>query len=222
VRDLSLKGIARRYRSLGQGFSVIGDVLNQPSISGSVSLRARLEDVAREEHAFDMTDHADCDCDDCRFGWTASFRQTWTHLLVMIRLNPDAGITQATMNGCMTTWLNGIVNTWNHQWGCYHENELVCRFSIEVQWVASGEHHAVQVTAGGGRANMGRFYTAGSGRTAAHECGHLIGHMDEYADVDCPGRAPTGTGTIMDTGNTVPARMMVRYASNIGGDVIGI
>jgi bacillopeptidase F (M6 metalloprotease family) len=57
---------------------------------------------------------------------------------------------------------------------------------------------------------------------AAHEFGHLIGNKDEYqAEGECRGRDPINTGTIMDNNtDNVPARMMQRFADNIGSNVV--
>ncbi len=223
MRDLSLKGIARKYKGRGSSFSVRADVLGVSASAGPISLRERLETIAREGHAWDMTDRAECVCDDCLYGWTASFQQTWTHIVVRVRLNPDSNVTAATMNACRTTWANGITNCWTHRWGSGRAGELACRFSFEVQWVTSNQHHSVQVTQGGGRANMGHFYTNNGGGTAAHEYGHMIGHVDEYTDGACPGRAPVNTGTVMDNNsNTVPSRLLEIYAGNLGGAVVAI
>jgi hypothetical protein len=58
---------------------------------------------------------------------------------------------------------------------------------------------------------------------ASHEFGHLIGLADEYTDSNCPMRNPVNTGTVMaNDSNNVPARMMNRFAQNIGSNVISI
>ncbi len=54
---------------------------------------------------------------------------------------------------------------------------------------------------------------------AAHEYGHMHGLVDEYTDINCPSRSPVNTGTVMDNNsNNVPARMMIRFANNIGAN----
>ena len=215
MNDLSLKGVARRYGGITSGFSVVKDIFGVSSIVGSVSLRSKLESMAREEQSFSMSE--------CIFGWTAAFEQTWTHIRIRNRLNPDAGISAATMNTLRTTWQNGIVNTWSDRWGCGHSGELTCPLTFEVLWVATNQHHTVRVRPGPAGTNMTTWDTMDTGAVAAHEYGHMHGLVDEYVDARCPGRSPVNTGTVMDNNsNNVPNRMMTRFANNIGSNVVAI
>lgn len=215
MNDLSLKGVARRYGGITSGFSVVRDIFGVSSITGSVSLRSKLESMARQQHSFSRSE--------CIFGWTAAFEQTWTHIRIRIELNPDAGILAATMNALRTTWENGIENTWSDQWGCGHSGELTCPLTFEVQWVTTNQHHTVRVRPGPERTNMTTWDTMDTGGVAAHEYGHMLGLVDEYVDADCPDRSPVNTGTVMDNNSAnVPDRMMMRFANNIGSNVVAI
>lgn len=222
MKDLSLKGVARRYGGITSGFSVVNDIFSVSSISGSVSLRSKLESMARQEHSFSMSE--------CIFDWTAAFEQTWTHICIRIRLNPDAGIPAGTMTALKNTWKNGIENTWSDRWGCGHSGELSCPLTFEVQWVTTNQHHTVRILPGGPRGtestNMLTWYTINTGIHVAHEYGHMLGLVDEYVSSVCPDRSPVNTGTVMDGGifsfNTVPSRFMTRFANNIGSNVVSI
>lgn len=215
MNDLSLKGVARKYAGIMSGFSVANDIFGVPSIAGSESLRSRLESMAREQHSYDISE--------CVYGWTAAFEQTWTHIVIRIRLNPDAGIPAGTISALQQTWENGIESTWTHRWGCGRSVELTCRLSFDVQWVAGGQHHTVRVRPGPARSNMTTWDTADTGAVASHEFGHMHGLVDEYPDANCPSRDPVNTGTVMDNNsNVVPARMMTRFAYNIGSHVVAI
>ncbi len=213
---LSLKGIARKYRGITTGFSVVKDIFGVSNITGSVSLRSKLQSIARKGHSFGVSE--------CIFGWTAAFEQTWSHIVIRIRLNPDAGISAATMANLRTVWQNGIRNIWSSRWRCGRSGEATCPLTFEVQWVTTNQHHTVNVHQGSGRANMTNWYTIDGGNVAAHEFGHMLGLVDEYYEnPPCPNRNPVNTGTVMDNNsNNVPARMMTRFVNNIESNVVNI
>lgn len=214
MNDLSLKGVARRYGGHTGNINVLGDIFPS-SITGTKSLRSKLETMAREERSFSMSE--------CIFGWTAAYEQTWTHIRVRIRLNPDAGISNATMNTRRNTWENGIESIWSYQWGCGRSGELTCRLSFEVNWVTSNQHHTVRVRQGPAGTNMTTWDTNDTGGVAAHEYGHMLGHEDEYTDNRCPARNPVNTGTVMDNNSAnVPSRLMQPFADNIGSNVVSL
>jgi hypothetical protein len=216
VRDLSLKGVARRYLEITGGFSVIDDIFpGPPDIPGSVFLRARLESLAREQHAFGVSE--------CVFGWTAAFEQTWSHIRVRIDLDPDPAIPNATINALQATWQNGIVTTWSDRRGCGRPGENPCPLTFEVLWVAGNAHHTVRVRQGPAQTNMTTWDTSDTGNVAAHEFGHMLGHPDEYSTATCPNRDPVNTGTVMDNNSTnVPDRLLKRFVDNLGSAVVDI
>ncbi|MDN3497013.1 hypothetical protein QL996_13810 [Planococcus sp. APC 4015] len=140
---------------------------------------------------------------ECVYGWTARYHQSGTHITVRIQLNPDAGITGATMDALRTTWRNGIIATWSNQFHCKAPNGGRQAVTFDVQWVTSNAHHVVRVRPGPERSNMGTWDTNDTANVAAHEFGHMLGHPDEYADATCPSRNPVSTGSVMDD-NTEP------------------
>lgn len=215
MRDLSLKGVARRFHGVTGAISVIDDILDRPPGPGSVSLRSRLESLARRQHSFDVSE--------CIFGWTAAFEQTWTHIRVRIELAPDAGIPDATMETLRATWQDGIESTWSDNWGCGRAGELPCPVTFEVRWVTDDAHHRVRVQQGPAPTNLSNWDTTDGGNVAAHEFGHMLGHPDEYTDARCPDRDPVNTGTVMDdTSRNVPSRLMTRFADNLATAVVAI
>jgi hypothetical protein len=80
---LSLRGVARRYGGVAGAFAVIETLFGEDRV-GQVSLRERSQTMARQEFAFEVRE--------CIYGWSAGFQQTWSHILVRIRLDPvDTG-----------------------------------------------------------------------------------------------------------------------------------
>ncbi|MDO3640094.1 hypothetical protein, partial [Mycolicibacterium arseniciresistens] len=154
---------------------------------------------------------------ECAFGWTAAYRQSGTHVTVRIQLNPDTGITAATMNTLRTNWRNGILAAWGDRFDCRAPNGGRQRLTFDVQWVASNAHHVVRVRPGPDRSNMTLWDTSDTGNVAAHEFGHMLGHPDEYADAACPSRNPVSTGTVMDDNTETVARLYNRICAFHGG-----
>ncbi len=209
--SLSVRGIARRFMNRTGALSVKQVFFG--SAGGTVRLRGRLESLARQEVSFNVAE--------CTFGWTARYEQTWSHVRVRVQLNPDAGITAATMATLRTTWENGIENRWSNRRGIGRPGEITCPLTFDEQFRAGNPHHTVRVQTGPARSNMTLWDTLDTGDVAAHEFGHMHGNPDEYADAACPGRSPVNTGTVMDNNsNIVPERLTQRLADNVGSNVV--
>jgi len=160
---------------------------------------------------------------ECVFGWTAAYQQTWTHIIVRIDLNPDAGISAATMSSLRSTWANIIETRWSNAGAAAHSGELNCPFTFDVQWVNTSEHHNVRVRQGPGQTTMTTWDTSDTGAVASHEFGHMLGNPDEYNSGTCPDRSPVNTGTIMDNNsNDIPLRLLQRLADDLGSNVVSV
>lgn len=157
---------------------------------------------------------------ECIYGWTARYDQRGTDITVRIRLDPDSGISAATMNTLRTTWRNGIENKWSDRFVCCSSPGCTgrCTLNFHVQWVDSGEHHRVRVRQGPARSNMTTWDTSDTGDVASHEFGHMLGHPDEYTDANCPGRSPVNTGTVMDDNTEVVRRLVTPFCNRHGLD----
>ncbi len=206
---LSIRGIARQYQGHSGPLSVKSQIMGNQT--GSV--RQRLESLARQNVSFSMSE--------CIYGWTAEFEQIWSHVIVRIRLNPDAGISAQTMAALRTTWENTIQTRWSDRWAISRSGEVSCNLTFDAQWVNASAHHDVRVRVGPAATNMLTWDTADSGAVAAHEFGHMLGNVDEYFASNCPNRSPVNTGTIMDNNsNVIPARLLTAFATRVGSGIV--
>ena len=155
---------------------------------------------------------------ECSYGWTAAFAQQGTHITVRIRLVPDGGISADTMTTLRDTWKRGIEDKWSNRFGCCDNEACDCRCALTfgVEWVTSGEHHAVRVQVGPARSNMTNWDTMDTGDVASHEFGHMLGWPDEYSDGNCPNRSPVNTGSVMDDNTEVVERLVRPFCDRLG------
>lgn len=144
---------------------------------------------------------------ECIYGWTSAYRADFEakecvlRITLRIRLAPLAGVDAAALAAAQAQWETAIENRWTGalpliMTGGNCRCERV-RVVLDAQFVASGEHHVVQVHPGNGRADMANWFVTDDGGTAAHEAGHMLGNPDEYADANCPGRTVTADNSIM-------------------------
>ncbi|MGC2307379.1 MAG: hypothetical protein WA461_03170 [Nitrososphaeraceae archaeon] len=247
--DLSVKGIARRYRGIENNFWVGWNLLDRSSIEGSISLRSSLESMARHHVAYKKTESCLWTLYDFEsltmmdkslvtFRWTVAYEQTWTHIRVKIRLIGAGGVDEPSLLAAAANWKTGIERVWNNKWRCGRPGENTCRLTFEVQFTVTigipedellnppFRHHDVWIGRDIRGENSSFWWVGTVPMVAAHEFGHLIGNKDEYRDdARCRGRVPINTGTIMDdnTGENifdVPSDMMTRFANDIGSNVV--
>lgn len=124
--------------------------------------------------------------------WRAKFQQTWTHIVVRIRVIWLADASNQSRK--LDLWKEQIETTWSYRWGCRRAGIIDCPFTFEVQWLegeGQEEHHLLLfVTDEMDRAAYFWWDNQGAAWPAVHEFGHIIGLADEYVEdgYPCPGR----------------------------------
>jgi len=131
---------------------------------------------------------------DCIYGWNAKYTTNGTSVNVLIKLEPQPGVSAATVNQLKTKWQDGIVNKWSNKLACPGSNQ---KLQFAVQFVTANQHHIVKVWPQLPRSDMGNWDANDDGNAAAHEYGHMLGIRDEYVYPNCPGRTPVNTGSVM-------------------------
>ena len=212
VMSLSARGVARRFLNRTGSFSVRQVFFG--SARGTRRLREPLQSLARQEISFAVSD--------CIFTWTATYEQTWSHVRVRVRLNPDVGIAAATMATLRTAWEAPIEKRWSNRWGIGRPGEATCPLTFDVQWVTASAHHAVRVQPGPAGSNITLWDTLGHrGRCRARVRPHARASRRVPLAPPALRRNPVNSGTVMDNNsNTVPQRLMQRFADNVGSNIV--
>jgi hypothetical protein len=178
------------------------------------------------------------------------------HYWLKVKLTPPTGAAALPWNAAKQTaedtrietiWNNGFSAKRFHRTACRRLRACDCAFDcckagfhLDFDFVASGEHYAVQIrTAAAPRASgtsrTGSFWAdppRAVTTTYPHEVGHMLGNFDEYAGGahDPSGVQPSGAGAdnLMKTaGNTTLFNMHYRWVleylnANSGGDTYEI
>jgi hypothetical protein len=174
------------------------------------------------------------------------------HYWLKIKLTPPAGATALPWNAAKiaaedtrieTVWNDGFATKRFHRTACRRGRTCDCTFDccklgfhLDVDFVTTGEHFAVQIRRGrapaaSGTARTGSFWAdppRAATTTYPHEAGHMLGNFDEYAGGahDPSGIQPAvaPTDNLMKTaGNTVILNRHYRWVleylnANSGGD----
>lgn len=166
---------------------------------------------------------------ECIYGWTSAYRAEFDprecvlRITLRIRLVPQTGVSAADIATVQARWEPAIEQAWTGQFPLVlADGSCSCKritVTCDVQFVASGEHHAVDVRAGSGRADMTHWFVNSTGGTAAHEAGHMFGNVDEYVDSNCPNRTITNDNSLMRSSQTGVVRprhyeSFARWVSN--------
>lgn len=215
-RDITLKGVARRYLFLTGDISVKNDILGGVSAGQTKKVRSTLQDIATVDIGYRERE--------CTFRWDVSYQQSWAHITVRIIFDEQDSFSVQELEDAKALWKSSIESTWSGKWAVWRAGEAKCRFSFRVIFTNFEDkaNHEVELHRSIDQVNMTNWEIVQSGRAAAHEYGHMIGHPDEYRDADCPDRDPVNTGTIMDTGTAIPKRLMELYAPRLGCEVVAV
>ncbi|MBI2481483.1 MAG: hypothetical protein HYV60_23435 [Planctomycetia bacterium] len=144
---------------------------------------------------------------ECAYAWNAAYLLASNIATVRIKLTPEVPIAPATLTQLKEQWRNGILAKWDSKFPCHAP---LANLRFDVQWVESGEHHAVTIHPGPSRSNMLNWDDADDGHAASHEFGHMLGMKDEYPDATCTTRSPVSTGSVMDTNSGLVTNLHVQ------------
>lgn len=144
---------------------------------------------------------------ECAYAWNAAYLLEANLAIVRIKLTPEVPIAPATLSQLKDRWRIGILDKWDSKFPCQTPRS---NLRLDVQWVESGEHHAVTIRRGPARSNMLNWDDADDGHAASHEFGHMLGMKDEYPDSACATRSPVGTGSVMDTNSGPVSNMHIQ------------
>ena len=129
MNDLSLRGIARKYREIRscQAFSVKEDIFEGENLQEENSLRDRLSDLARKEFRWTVKCYH-------RMHRVLRFEQTWTQITIKIKLIPDRHNSESELNALEDQWKAQLENILNNNWNHFYPGELYCPFTFKIQW----------------------------------------------------------------------------------------
>jgi len=148
-----------------------------------------------------------------KYAWKNSWSQEDDHVTIKIKLVPDAGVT--ITNAMKTRWKNGIENKWSNKFDCCSGREHISTVIVTIKFVTNGEHLRVRIRSGRGRGNRTTWFEGSSGNTAAHEIGHQLGLIDEYADPNVPNREVNPGNVMGDNSKPAVKRHFLQICANI-------
>jgi hypothetical protein len=91
----------------------------------------------------------------------------------------DAQETYYPSDELAARWRNGIEEVWNNHFAAFNGTTRLNLVFVPL-FTPERSDEVVTVKPGSGRADQTTWFEAGTGRTAAHEFGHMIGNPDEY------------------------------------------
>jgi len=150
---------------------------------------------------------------DGKYGWNHNYSQENDHVTIKIKLVPDAGV--AITNAMKTRWKNGIENKWSGKFDCCSGRRHISTVKVTINFVNNGEHLRVRIQSGGGRAKRNAWFEDSSGNSAAHEIGHQLGLVDEYADPNVPNRQVNPGNVMSDKNKPALKRHFLQICANI-------
>lgn len=188
VRDAFPHNYRESKDSDGDGVGDVGDAFpNDPKES-------------RDSDCDGTGDNADKKFDGTGVCTTVNYR--WSdgaygfHSKFDLRTNPDG-----TMTATVRIRLTGERDATREAAWEKATEEMFSRNGLTVDVVfqseATGAHSSVNVARGNGRANASQLFTGDDGLTVAHEVGHHLGLVDEYADSGDPARFIGESDSIM-------------------------
>jgi hypothetical protein len=172
---------------------------------------------------------------DAPYGWWAKYEVTFVgtecRLNIKVRIVPGAGVSAADVARIQAQTTEAVTRMWDRRFIITDTNTHKHHaLRVNITYVNSGEHLAVNLHAGSGGANLTNWYVDGAANSRAHEIGHQLGFKDEYIDASAPSRA-TATSPGVFTDHSIMgahykegpslAEGKARHAHTLGGHIGG-
>ena len=141
---------------------------------------------------------------DAPYGWTSKYEVTFVgsecRLNIKVKLVPGAGVSADDVRRIQTQTTEAVTRMWDRRFIITDTNTNKHHaLRVNLTYVNSGEHLAVNLHAGSGGADLENWYVNGAANSRAHEIGHQLGLKDEYVDATAASRATaTSPGVFKD------------------------
>ncbi|MDM8008078.1 MAG: hypothetical protein QUV05_18205 [Phycisphaerae bacterium] len=149
-------------------------------IHGSLSVAAPLNNIPKQT----VTGSRSVGTFGWNYAYDIEFKDGQVKVSIEVKLQPDAGATQAQIDAVKDTWESGVENMWNGKFNIVKDGTWSYPVVFDVIFV--DPHHTVKVAPGqhgvaGKVTNMTHWHAGDTGAVAAHEFGHMFGLWDEYS-----------------------------------------
>jgi len=127
--------------------------------------------------------------------WTSAYEVDFVGTECRLNINAkiirEAGVTEAEENSVKSVTRAEFLRIWDNKFRLTESGAATAVYTLRVNvtYVTSGEHVAINLHPGTGHDNRRKWFVNSNATDRAHELGHQLGLLDEYVDPDVPNRA---------------------------------